>query len=195
MSATLSMLRGALISPPVAPDLLAPVRQSTRAWPWLCDSLGHVNNVRYLDVAQDGRIWWLAQMGLLRSVLRGRVAFLVTGMNGLYRRPIARMAPFVVETQLVAFDARFVCYRQTFISVSDTVGAGARDSGTQQIAARFLCRGQLRDTRGPLEPAKFMRRHGFAVPSLPLPSTDVSSWLAAQEASLAEVREQDRTAL
>src|SRR6476469_6482570 len=115
MSATLSMLKGALISPPTAPDLLAPVQQPMRAWPWLCDSLGHINNVRYLDVAQDGRIFWLAQMGLVRKVMRGRVSFLVTGMNGLYRRPIARMAPFTVETRLVAFDARFICYRQTFL--------------------------------------------------------------------------------
>ena len=181
MSATYAFLKGALTSPPAAPDFLAPVRQPTRAWPWLCDSLGHVNNVRYLDVAQDGRIFWLAQMGLLRGVLRGRFSFLVTGMNGLYRRSIPRMAPFIVETQLVAADTRFICYLQTFLL-----------SNGRQVAARFLCRGQLRDPRGAIEPAECIRRIGYELPALPPPPADVSAWLAAQEASLAEVREQDR---
>ncbi|MFT3926679.1 MAG: acyl-CoA thioesterase [Myxococcales bacterium] len=183
MSATLSMLRAALLDPPSNADLQAPVRTPTRAWPWLCDSLGHVNNVRYLDVAQDGRIWWLARMGLLRGVLRGRLSFLVAGMSGLYRRAIPRMEPFTVETRLVAFDQRFVCYLQTFTLSHAPQG---------QVAARFLCRGQLRDAQGALEPAACMRRFGLELPALPEPPPDVTAWLAAQDAALDEVRAQDR---
>jgi len=183
MSAMLSILRGALVPPSSAVDLLAPVTLPTRAWPWLCDSLGHVNNVRYLDVAQDGRIGWLAQMGLVRGVLLGRLSFLVVGMSGLYRRAIPRMAPFVLETRLVAFDERFVCYLQTF-----RLGHDARG----KVAARFLCRGQLRDPGGALSPVACMRRFGLELATPAEPPADVSEWLRAQDAALDAVRSDDR---
>ena len=72
-------------------DLLAPVIQQRKAWPWLCDTLGHINNARYFDLLQDGRVEWMLQNGLLRKVFRRRYAFLVAGVGGVSLSQVAQI--------------------------------------------------------------------------------------------------------
>ena len=162
-------------------DVLAEVAQQRTAWPWLCDTLGHVNNARYFDLLQDGRVEWLVRNGLLRPLIRRRMAFLVAGVGGVYRHSIPRMAPFGLRTRLAAFDPRWLYFEQTFT---------LEQAGTTQMAARFLMRVMLRTPKGPISPHDGLRRLGASLPEQPPnPPPDLESWEGAQEACLEQMRE------
>lgn len=176
----LSRVRRAFATPERGADLLAPVAQPLRAWPWLCDFQGHVNNARYLDLMSAGRLEWLLQNGLFRPVVTGRMAFLVAGLGGVYRRAIPRMAAFELQTRVAAFDERWLYYEHTF-------RLGHRQTGA--IAARFLVRGQLRSPNGAMSPRDSLRRCGLELPATSPPAPpDLEVWNAAQAACLEVIR-------
>ena len=170
-----------MIAPPSgSTDLFAPVVQTLRAWPWLCDFQGHVNNARYLDLMSSARLSWLIQNRLLRTVVSGRMAFLIAGMGGVYRRPIPRLAAFVQQTRVASFDARWLYYEHTFRLGHDADGA---------VAARFLARGQLRTPDAALTPREALQRCGLQLPATaPQAPPDLQAWSAAQEACLDAMR-------
>ena len=176
------LIKALLSSDKRSPDLLAPVRQNLRAWPWLCDALGHINNARYLDLLSYGRAAWLADSGLLRPLLFNRYSFIVAGINAVYRRPIPRMTPFSLETRVAGFDDKWAYYEQTFHLDHDQRG---------KIAARFLTCGQLhhRQRRAPLE---VIREFGVDVPASPALSTSFEAWAELQRVLLNSINEHDR---
>jgi acyl-CoA thioesterase FadM len=159
-------------------DLLAEVLQRRTAWPWLCDTLGHVNNARYFDLLQAGRVAWMLRNGLLRPLLRARMSFLVAGVGGVYRQPIPLLAGFVLHTRLAAFDARWLYFEQSFALTREPT-----------IAARFLMRVMIRAQEGPLSPHDSLRALGATLPLRPpAPPPDLDTWASAQEACLAQMR-------
>jgi acyl-CoA thioesterase FadM len=159
-------------------DVLAEVVQRRTAWPWLCDQLGHVNNARYFDLLQDGRVAWMLRNGLLRPLVRRRMSFLVAGVGGVYRQSIPLMAEFAVHTRLAAFDARWLYFEQSFALTREP-----------KVAARFLMRVMIRAPGEPLSPHACLRRLGATLPAEPpAPPPDLESWASAQEACLAQMR-------
>jgi acyl-CoA thioesterase FadM len=164
-------------------DVLAPVRQNLRAWPWLCDHLGHVNNARYLDLLSLGRAEWLANAGLLRPVIFNGYSFIVGGINAVYRRQIPRMALFSMETRVAGFDDRWSYHEHTFHLQHDQRG---------KIAARFLTSGQLFHRGAMVSPLDVMRRFGVDVPAEPAWSTSLEAWSQAQRVLLDSINEHDR---
>jgi acyl-CoA thioesterase FadM len=180
---SLAHVRGLFATPNARTDLFAPVTQQLRAWPWLCDFQGHVNNARYLDLMTRGRMYLLLQNGLFRPIFTQRMAFLVGGLGGIYRRSIPRMAEFVLQTRVAAYDERWFYYEHTFL-----LGSRAHD-GT---AARFLARGQLRAPDGPVAPRESLRRCGLELPdAAPPPPADLEAWSAAQTACLELIKSRD----
>jgi acyl-CoA thioesterase FadM len=177
-------MRRLVTAPRQSADLFATVTQELRAWPWLCDMQGHVNNARYLDLLTDGRVEWLSRNGLLRSVLLKRLGFLVAGLAGVYRRPIPQFAPFTLQTRVAAYDERWLYYEQTFL-------LGPEQRGL--VAARFLSRGVISSRGGALPPRESLRLCGVELPEAgqtqaPL---DLPAWSAAQEGCLEVIRRRD----
>lgn len=162
--------------------LYEPVRQELRAWPWYCDALGHVNNARYLDLADLGRMSWLARRGLLRTMIRQGHSFLVAGVSLTYRRPIPRMAHFALETQVVDCDERWLSFSSTFL---------LKHAGRELVAARGIVRGQVRVRNAPANPLELVRSKG-AEPerSHPLPA-DADAALRAQDICIDVIRARD----
>jgi acyl-CoA thioesterase FadM len=182
MSVPLTLARTLIGAAPAAPtgDLLATLQQPLRAWPWLCDSLRHINNARYLDLLGYGRLYWLLTHGLFRAVLKQRMSFMVAGVGGIYRRQIPRMAEFVLNTRVAAYDERWLYFEQVFV-------LGARGEGP--IAARFLARGQLHMRRKALAPRAAIELCGGALPEAPPEAPpDLGAWCAAQDACLEQMR-------
>jgi acyl-CoA thioesterase FadM len=171
-------------------DLMAEVVQRRTAWPWLCDQLGHVNNARYFDLLQDGRVAWMLRNGLLRPLVRRRMSFLVAGVGGVYRQPIPLMAEFVLRTRFAAFDARWLYFEQTFFCSRAEPRASTTLTPEPKVAARFLMRVMMRAPKGPLSPHESLRALGATLPEQPpAPPPDLESWAGAQEACLAQMRE------
>jgi acyl-CoA thioesterase FadM len=158
---------------------LEPVRQELRAWPWLCDALGHVNNARYLDLADVGRMTWLARLGLLRAAIREGHTYLIAGASLTYRRQIPRFSRFALETQVVAYDERWLCFSSTFL---------LQHNGRERIAARAVVRGQVRASGQALNPIELMRRVGGGSQPLPDQPADVAAALRAQDATIEVIR-------
>lgn len=177
---TVGRIRAIYENTPQHSDVLAEVVQQRTAWPWLCDTLGHVNNARYFDILQDGRVEWLVQNGLMRPLVRRRMSFLVAGVGGVYRHSIPRMAPFVLRTRVASFDARWLYFEQTFTQ---------EQAGNAQVAARFLMRVMLRARKGPLSPHAGLARLGASLPEEPPhPPLDLEVWSQAQQACLDQMR-------
>jgi acyl-CoA thioesterase FadM len=181
MSVPLSLLRALIGRPTHArKDVLATLRQPLRAWPWLCDQLGHINNARYVDLLGYGRLHWLLETGLFGPVLKQRMSFVIAGVGGVYRRPIPRMGHFVLESRLAAYDARWLYHEQTF-------RLGVRGEGL--VAARFISRGQILLRGEGLAPREALERCKLRMPEqMPIAPPDLEAWVGAQDACLDQMR-------
>lgn len=175
-------LARAVLHPQKQSDVFAVIEQDFRAWPWLCDALGHVNNARYLDLMGSGRFEWLARLGLLRHMIFNGYSFIVGGVQGLYRRPIPRLAPFSLETRAVFFDDKWACFEQTFFLDHDRQG---------KIAARMLTRGRIHQRGRPVHPLKPLHEVGMETPARPALTPEFEQWLTAQQAALDSIRDRD----
>ena len=162
-----------------SPSFLSPVRQELRAFPSLCDTLGHVNNARYLDLVGLGRFEWFARLGAGPRLLRERYTYLIAGAALTYRREIPRWSRFSLQTQLVEYDERWVCFLSSFELVQD---------GATRVAARALTRGQLRrrDGTGSL-PTLLQAMDVMAEPCPPL-AEDLAAQLEAQNLTVDVIR-------
>jgi acyl-CoA thioesterase FadM len=162
--------------------VLDPVRQELRAWPWLCDMLGHINHAKYLELASLGRVAWFVRTGLVRPLWQGGYSFPIAGAAMTYRREIPRMSRFAMETQVVAYDARWLCFCSTFLRGSD---------GAEQIAARVVIRGQLRQRDQRADLPGLMQRLGLEPDGSPFLPEDVAAQLQAQDAVVEFIRKRE----
>ena len=166
-------------------SLFAPVRQELRAFPSVCAALGHINNARYLDLASLGRLTWFARSGLAPQLFRERYRFLIVGAAVTYRREIPCWAPFFLETRLVEYDERWVCFLCSFEL------AQAPGVSTPRVAARVLTRGQLRKRAGTGSLPSLLSASGRVVePCPPLPE-DVAEQLKVQDLTVDVIRRQE----
>jgi acyl-CoA thioesterase FadM len=159
-----------------------PVRVELRAWPWLCDALGHINNARYLDLADLGRGAWLARTGVLTRAFRERYAFLVAGTSIAYRREIPLLASFALDTQVVGYDERWLSFSATFL---------VRQDGAERVAARAIVRGQVRGSSGAVSPFTLLRDLAATPGGSPVQSKDVATAWQAQDSLVAMIRDLD----
>lgn len=182
MSVPASFVRALLgAAPSKRAELLDTLRQPMRAWPWLCDNLGHINNARYIDLLGYGRLNWLLANDLFRSVMKQKMAFVIAGTGGVYRRPIERMQPFVLVTRLAAFDQRWLYYEQSFV---------LGEHGDGPIATRFISRGQLLLRGKSLAPHTAIALCGRSMPETnPEAPADLEAWSAAQDACVALIKQ------
>jgi len=167
---------------PKARSILTPVRQELRAYPSLCDALGHVNNARYLDIATVGRLAWFARSGLGARLFRERYTYLIAGAALTYRREIPRWSSFTLDTRLVEYDERWVCFLSSF---------ELEQQGSPRVAARVLIRGQLRKRNGTGSLPGLLQAIGaMAEPCPPLPE-DVAEQLKVQDLTVDVIRRQE----
>lgn len=90
-------------------------RTPFRVWPHDLDLNGHMNNGRYATLMDLGRMDLMARAGLLRRILGARMHPVVTAQHLLYRRSLDPFAAFVLETEVIGWDERFVYMEQRFV--------------------------------------------------------------------------------
>jgi acyl-CoA thioesterase FadM len=169
-----------LVSPAPSADLLAPVTLSLRAWPWLCDFSGHVNNARYIDLMGLGRAVWLQRAGLFRRAMLGGYAYIVAGTGITYRRSIPSLGSFTLETRVAGFDERWLYFEYV-----TRIGGG---TGVQ-VASQGFTRGQVQRRGRGMRPLDGLSALSHTkVPEAPVPSAALKAWLSAQESALGHIR-------
>ncbi len=137
-------------------DLLATTRVRLRIWPHDLALNLHLNNGRYLALADIGRLHWFARTGLL-SVARSRTAMPVVGdVIAKYRRDLTAFQTVEIQTRIVGWDRKWGFLEHRFVRGGRVIGAVA-------------IRGVFKGPAGLIEPADLLRDLGQTAPSPALP--------------------------
>jgi acyl-CoA thioesterase FadM len=125
-------------------------------WPNDIDFNFHLNNARYLNVMDYGRMHLLARGGLLKPVMKARWLPVVGAVWMTYRRALPLWARYRLETQLTGWDERWFYMEQTFV-------------GDEGLVAVGWVKGALLDKDGAVPPQQVMNlvRPGIVSPALP----------------------------
>jgi acyl-CoA thioesterase FadM len=148
---------------PLAPlGILEEDRLEMRVWPNDIDFNLHLNNARYLNIMDFGRMHLLARVGILEHVIRSRWTPLVGAVWMTYRRSLPVFARFTLTSRLVCWDERWFYMEQTF-------------TGGNGLAAMGWVKGLLRSPEGNLDPQKVLEAVSPGAMSPPMPES-IATW-------------------
>jgi len=133
-----------------------------RVWPNDIDLNMHLNNARYLNWMDYGRMHLLARTRLLSHIIRARWTPLVGAAWMTYRRSLPLFAPFTLGSRLVCWDERWFYIEQTF-------------TGNKGLAAVGWVKGVLRGPGGSLDPQQVLERVAPGIASPPMPEA-IATW-------------------
>jgi acyl-CoA thioesterase FadM len=137
-------------------DLLATTRVCLRVWPNDLDFNFHVNNGRYLALADIGRVHWFVRTGVL-GVARQRKAFPVVGdAIAKFRHDLKVFETFEIHTCLIGWDRKWGFIEHRFVRKDRVIGVVA-------------IRGVFKGPDGPVDPGVLLEGVGHTAPSPALP--------------------------
>ncbi|MGL5445994.1 MAG: thioesterase family protein [Rhabdaerophilum sp.] len=110
-----------------------------RVWPHDIDTNLHLNNGRYLTIADLGRTDLLLRMGLIKLVLKEGLQPMLSGSAIRYRRELKPFQAFRLESSIL-------CWRGTSFVMQHRFVITGKD-GHDQTAAIALVRGGLYDKK------------------------------------------------
>lgn len=96
-------------------DLFEPTRVDLRVWPDDLDGNLHVNNGRYLTLADLGRFAWFLRSGVLSQARRFHALPLISESFAKFRRELKLLQPFTIETRLVGWERRCIFLEHRFL--------------------------------------------------------------------------------
>jgi acyl-CoA thioesterase FadM len=137
-------------------DLLATTRVCLRVWPNDLDFNMHVNNGRYLALADIGRVHWFLCTGVL-AVAKQHKAFPVIGdAIAKFRHDLKAFQTFEIHTRLIGWDRKWGFIEHRFMRMGRVVGVVA-------------IRGVFKGPGGPVDPEVLLAGVAHAAPSPGLP--------------------------
>jgi acyl-CoA thioesterase FadM len=106
-------------------DVLTTTTVRMRVWPNDLDANRHVNNGRYLALADIGRIHWFLHTGAL-AIARKHQAFPVIGdAIAKFRRDLRLFQAFELQTRLVGWDQKWAFMEHRFLRAGRVLGVVA----------------------------------------------------------------------
>lgn len=137
-------------------DVLGATRIRLRVWPNDIDFNLHMNNGRYLQLADIGRIHWFVRSGVL-AIARRQGAFPVVGdAIAKFRRELKAFESVEIETRLLGWDMKWGFIEHRFIRAGRVIGV---------VAVRGIFKGP----NGPVDPSVFLAALSHSQPSPSLP--------------------------
>jgi acyl-CoA thioesterase FadM len=159
-------------------DLLATTRVRLRVWPNDLDVNLHVNNGRYLALADIGRLHWFVLTGTL-GVARRRRAYPVVGdAIAKFRRDLQAFQTFEIQTRLISWDEKWGYIEHRFVRKHRVIGVVA-------------IRGIFTGPGGRVDPAALLGGLAHAAPSPELPEW-VNRFQQSSELLSEVLREEER---
>ena len=131
-------------------------RVTFRVLPTDCDINFHMNNGRYLSFMDLGRVHLVAQIGLLRIIVRKRWRAALGAAEINFIRAIAPFQKFDLVTRLVTWDDKWAYMEQRF----EVNGV---------LYAHALVKGLFLDSRGRVESSAVVAELGYAAAPPPMP--------------------------
>lgn len=152
-----------------------------RALPNDLDVNGHVNNGRYLTLADLARVDFVLRTGTARVALRHRARPIVGDAVAKFRREIGPLRRFDIHTRLLGWDERWTFMEHRFVVDS-------------RVAGSVVIRGLFRAPSGPLSPQVFVDALGIEAPRPRLPDW-VRDWSAACDRCSEDLRAEESAAV
>ena len=131
-------------------------RVAFRVLPNDCDINFHMNNGRYLSFMDLGRMHFVAQIGLLRVILRRRWGAALGAAEINFIRPLAPFQKFDLVTRNVTWDGKYVYMEHRF------------ESGGVLCAHAFV-KGLFLDKRGHVANTEVAAELGYTGAPPPMP--------------------------
>jgi acyl-CoA thioesterase FadM len=157
------LIRNGLASPAQPKvDPLATTRVHMRVWPNDLDFNLHVNNGRYLAMADVARVHWFLRTGVLPVARRERAIPIIGDALAKFRRDLRAFQTFHIETRMLGWDHRWAFLEHRFVR-------GGRVLGVVAI------RGVFKGPNGPIDPEILVQAVGSNVTSPPLPAW-ITQW-------------------
>jgi acyl-CoA thioesterase FadM len=161
-------------------DLLAMTSIRLRVWPNDLDVNLHVNNGRYLALADIGRIHWFLHTGLLAVARRQRAFPVIGDAIAKFRRDMRAFQSFELQTRLMGWDQRWGFLEHRFVRGGRVLGV-------------VVVRGAFTGPHGPLDPQLLLSSLAQTRVSPTLPAWARSFDQAAEQLS-ESLREEERLA-
>jgi acyl-CoA thioesterase FadM len=137
-------------------DLLATTRIRLRVWPNDLDFNLHVNNGRYLALADISRMHWFVRTGLLGVARRYKAYPVVGDAIAKFRRDMRAFQSFEIHSRLIGWDHKWGFLEHRFVRADRVIGVVA-------------IRGVFKGPDGPIDPGTLLEglAHEAVSPELP----------------------------
>ena len=109
---------------------------SFRVWPFDCDINMHLTNARYFAFCDLGRIYYLAQAGILFKLIKRKWLPIAQAQEISYFRPINPLQSFKVYSRLSHWDEKYWYVEHSFFSAKKLCA-------TVQVRGVFVSGGKL----------------------------------------------------
>ena len=106
-------------------ELLATTRVTLRVWPNDLDLNLHVNNGRYLALADISRMHWFASTGVLAIARQNKVFPIVGDVIAKFRRDLKVFETFEIHTRLMGWDHKWGFLEHRFVRNQRVIGVVA----------------------------------------------------------------------
>jgi acyl-CoA thioesterase FadM len=136
--------------------LLDTTRLSLRVWPNDLDVNMHVNNGRYLTLADLGRVHWFVRTGIMQIARKQRVFPVVGDAIAKFRRELKPFQTFEIHTRMIGWDHKWGFIEHRFVREDRVLGVVA-------------IRGVFKGPNGPVDPNTFLAALSHSTPSPELP--------------------------
>ena len=144
-------------------DLLATTRITLRVWPNDLDLNFHVNNGRYLALADIGRMHWFVSTGVLAIARQEKMFPVVGDAIAKFRRDLKVFESFEIHTRLMGWNHKWGFLEHRFVRNHRVIGVVA-------------IRGIFNGPKGTLDPAALLAGLAHSSPSpIPPPGPTVLS--------------------
>jgi acyl-CoA thioesterase FadM len=138
-------------------DFLQPTRVRLRVWPNDLDFNLHLNNGRYLMLADIGRVHWFVRSGVMAMGRRQKAMPVVGDAIAKFRHDLKVFQVFEIETRLLGWDHKWGFIEHRFIR-------------NGRVLAVVGARGLFRGPAGPVDPSVFLKEFSHDLPSPELPA-------------------------
>jgi acyl-CoA thioesterase FadM len=137
-------------------DLLATTRIRLSVWPNDLDFNFHVNNGRYLALADIGRMDWFVRTGILGVARREKALPVIGDAIAKFRQDLRLFQAFEIHTRLIGWDRKWGFIEHRFLRHDRVIGVVA-------------IRGVFKGPGGPVDPQVLLAglAHAAASPELP----------------------------
>jgi acyl-CoA thioesterase FadM len=158
--------------------LLDTTRVRMRIWPNDLDFNLHVNNGRYLTLADIGRVDWFLRSGVLKLARERKALPVVGDAIAKFRRELKVGQSFEIRSRMVGWDQRWGFLEHRFYRQERVIGVVG-------------IRGVFRGPDGPIDPGTFLAGLGVAMSSPELPAW-LSQWNSGCESLSQLLREEEQ---